>query len=87
MKYGASPRAAIGLAAAARARALLQGRTHAGADDVQAVAQPVLQHRLILHYQARLEGLAPAEVAARLIAEVPVEAKPLPRTLAAAKIN
>jgi len=87
VKYGASPRAAIGLAAAARARALLQGRTHASADDVQAVARPVLQHRLILHYQARLEGLTPSEVATRLIAEVPVEAKPLPRTLAAAKIN
>ena len=34
------------------------GRTYASADDVRAVAKPVLRHRLILHYQARLEGLA-----------------------------
>ncbi len=87
IKYGASPRAAIGLAASARARALIQGRGYAGAEDVQAVARPVLQHRLILHYQARLEGLTSAEVANRLVAEVPVEVKSLPRTLAAAKIN
>ncbi len=87
IKYGASPRAAIGLAAAARARALLQGRGYTGTEDVQAVALPVLQHRLILHYQARLEGLTSAEVAKRLVAEIPVEAKALPRTLAAAKVT
>jgi len=87
IKYGASPRAAIGLAAACRARALIQGRGYAGVEDVQAVAKPVLQHRLILHYQARLEGLTPAEVTNRLVAEIPVEAKALPRTLAAAKVS
>jgi MoxR-like ATPase len=87
IKYGASPRAAIGLAAAARARALLEGRTYTGVEDVQAIARSVLQHRLILHYQARLEGLASGEVAARLVAEVPVEAKPLPRTLSTAKVS
>ncbi|HVU37410.1 MAG TPA: AAA family ATPase [Opitutales bacterium] len=87
IKYGASPRAAIGLAAAARARALIQGRGYAGTEDVQAVAKPVLQHRLILHYQARLEGLTAPEVTNRLVAEVPVEAKALPRTLAAAKVS
>jgi MoxR-like ATPase len=87
IKYGASPRAAIGLAAASRARALIQGRGYVGIEDVQAVAKPVLQHRIILHYQARLEGLTPGEVTTRLLAEVPVEAKPLPRTLAAAKVS
>lgn len=87
IKYGASPRAAIGLAAASRARALLQGRGYVGTEDVQAVAKPVLQHRLILHYQARLEGLTAAEVTNRLVAETPVEAKSLPRTLAAAKVS
>jgi len=87
VKFGASPRAAIGLAAAARARALLQGRTYASAEDVKAVAKPVLRHRLILHYQARIEGLSSGDVAGQLIEEVPVEAKPLPRTLATAKVN
>jgi MoxR-like ATPase len=87
IKFGASARAAIGLAAASRARALMDGRGYVGTEDVKAVAQPVLQHRLILHYQARLEGLTPAEVTTRLVAEVPVEAKPLPRTIAAAKVS
>ncbi len=83
VKYGASPRAAIGLAAAARARALLQGRLNASFEDVQAVATPVLQHRLVLDYQARLEGLTGSTVAAALVAEVPVQDQPLPATLEA----
>ena len=53
--HGASPRAAIAIAEAARAFALLAGRPTVGFDDVQAVAAPVLNHRLILNYKARLD--------------------------------
>ena len=53
--YGASPRAAIALAEAARAFALLAGRPTVGFEDVKAVAAPVLNHRLILNYKARLD--------------------------------
>ena len=53
--HGASPRAAIALAEAARAVALLAGRPTVGFEDVQAVAAPVLNHRLILNYKARLD--------------------------------
>ena len=55
VSHGASPRAAIGLAEAARALALLAGRPTAGFEDVKAVAAPVLNHRLILNYKARLD--------------------------------
>ena len=53
--HGASPRAAIALAEASRALALLSGRPTVGFEDVEAVAGPVLHHRLILNYKARLD--------------------------------
>jgi len=83
VKYGASPRAAIGLAAASRARALLHGRLNASFEDVKAVAVPVLQHRLVLDYHAKLEGRTGARVVADLLASVPTQAEPLPSTLVA----
>jgi len=49
---GASPRAGLLLLRAAKARALLRGRDHALPDDVQALAQPVLAHRLVLAPEA-----------------------------------
>ncbi len=82
VKYGASPRAAIGLAAAARARALLLRRANASYEDVRAVAVPVLQHRLVLDYHARLEGATGAGVAAALLDEVPVHRDALPPVVA-----
>jgi MoxR-like ATPase len=45
---GASPRAGLMLLRAAKARAMIQGRDHALPDDVQALAEPVLAHRLVL---------------------------------------
>ena len=55
VSYGASPRAAIAMAEAARAYAFLAGRPTVGFDDVKAVAPPVLNHRLILNYKARFD--------------------------------
>lgn len=86
VRFGASPRAALALAGAARARGLRHGRPHASYEDVQAVARPVLGHRLILEHSARLDGLTPSSVVEKLLAEVPAQSKPLPATLAAAKI-
>ena len=86
VKFGGSPRAALGLAAAARARALLEGRLNASFEDVQAVAVPVLQHRLVLDYAARLDGRKPAEIVAALLSEVPAQDHALPKTLRAAKL-
>lgn len=74
VKYGASPRAALGLAAAAKARALRHGRAFCSFEDVQAVIHPVLEHRILLNHTARLDGQTPAAVINRLVR------KSLPRT-------
>jgi MoxR-like ATPase len=68
--YGASPRAAIALAEAARAWALLAGRPTAGFDDVKAVAAPALNHRLVLNYKARFDGVQATAIVATLLAEL-----------------
>ncbi len=87
VKYGASPRAALGLAAAAKARALRHGRAFCSFEDVQAVIHPVLEHRILLNHTARLDGQTPAAVINRLVREIPAQNKPLPDSLAAAKIH
>ncbi|MDF9826444.1 MoxR-like ATPase [Ereboglobus sp. PH5-10] len=87
VRYGASPRAALALASAAKARGLRHGRGHASFEDVQAVARPVLAHRVLLEHSARLDGATPAGVVEKLLAEIPAQAKPLPTSLAAAKIK
>jgi len=56
LTVGASPRAAVLLAGAARARAALEGRDYVIPDDVKALAVPVLRHRLTLSPAAEIEG-------------------------------
>ena len=81
VRFGASPRAALALAATARAAALLAGKPAAGFDEVKQVARAVLGHRLILDYSARLEGLTSADVVAALTDNVPEIGRPLPEDL------
>jgi len=57
IQYGASPRASIGLILAAKARALLKGRNHVSSEDIQAMAYPVLRHRIILNFEAERRGM------------------------------
>ncbi|OHV40631.1 MULTISPECIES: AAA family ATPase [Pseudofrankia] len=71
LTYGASPRASLGLIAAARALALLRGRDYAVPDDVRAVTLDVMPHRLVLSYDALADGLSSDEIAARIVAGVP----------------
>lgn len=56
------PRASQALMLAVRARALLDGRTAPSVDDVLALAEPVLKHRMALNYHARADGLSLADV-------------------------
>lgn len=86
VKHGASPRAALALAAGAKARALLEGRPNASYEDVRAIAPAVLRHRLILDYGAKIEGMTTDSVVQRLLQNIPAQDKPLPSTLAAAKV-
>ena len=55
--YGTSPRGSIGLMITSKALAFCSGRNYVTHEDVQRVALPVLRHRIILNYQARLAGL------------------------------
>ena len=68
--YGPSPRAAIALAESSRAAALLDGRPAVGFEDVRSVAPAVLNHRLILNYQAKLDKITPAILTERLLEKV-----------------
>ena len=69
--WGAGPRASQCLILGAKARAVLRGQTHATIDDVQAVAGPVLRHRLVLNFHAEAEGLTTDALVRRLIEHVP----------------
>ncbi|WP_432522896.1 AAA family ATPase [Kineococcus sp. SYSU DK006] len=62
LRLGASPRAALHLLRTARARAALEGRDHVLPDDVQALAVPVVAHRLVLTADALLAGRDGADV-------------------------
>ena len=68
--YGASPRAAIAIAEAARGQALLAGRPTVGFEDVKAVVPPVLNHRIILNYQARFDRVDTIRVINGLLASL-----------------
>jgi MoxR-like ATPase len=73
LRLGASPRASLGLTAAARVHAAARGRGFATADDVKAVAGAVLGHRLLLSAEAEADGTVTAcGIVERLLAEVPV---------------
>jgi len=68
--WGPGPRAAQALMLASRARALLDGRLSPSLDDVAALAQPVLRHRMALNFSARAEGVALPELIDRLVSRL-----------------
>ena len=70
--WGAGPRGGQSLILAAKARAALAGRPEVGAEDIRAVAAPVLRHRIVLSYTAEAEGQSPDTVISRLLEEVPL---------------
>jgi MoxR-like ATPase len=65
--WGPGPRASQALALCARARALYDGRLAPSVDDIKALAEPVLQHRMALTFAARAEGMTVRDVIARLV--------------------
>ena len=70
IQFGASPRASLGLVQAARALALLRGRTHVVQQDVRDLAGDVLRHRLVLSYDALADGVQPDDLIVRLLETV-----------------
>jgi MoxR-like ATPase len=81
VSYGASPRAAIGMAEASRAYAFLCGRPTVGFDDVKAVANPALNHRLILNYKAKFDGVTTHVIVEELLASISESGVTLPTDL------
>src|SRR5437667_1540897 len=71
LTWGAGPRASLNLILAAKAHAVLHGKHHVSADDVAAVADPILRHRLILNFTAQSEGVTVETVVNRLLKAVP----------------
>jgi MoxR-like ATPase len=69
--YGASPRGSINLVAAARALAVLRGRSYALPQDVQELARDVLRHRLVLTYQALAEQVTPDTLLPAVLNAIP----------------
>jgi MoxR-like ATPase len=67
IQFGASPRASLGLIQAARALALLRGRTHVALHDVRDLAADVLRHRLVLSYDALSDGVKPDGLIERVL--------------------
>jgi MoxR-like ATPase len=73
LSYGASPRASIALALAARAHAFLRHRGYVTPEDVKAVGPDVLRHRLVLSYEAEAEEITAEQIVRRIfeVVEVP----------------
>lgn len=69
--WGAGPRAVQFLILGGKARALLYGRTHVSTDDIQALAKPVLRHRLVLNFGAESEGMTVDRVVEQLLSVTP----------------
>ena len=72
LAWGAGPRASQYLILGAKARAVLYGRNHVSAEDVQAVAYPVLRHRILTNFSAEAEGVSPEAIIDRLLEETPI---------------
>src|SRR5438132_1964120 len=68
--WGAGTRAGQFLVLGAKARALLKGRAHVTMEDIQALAHPVLRHRILLNYRAEAEGITVEDVIGRLLEAV-----------------
>jgi MoxR-like ATPase len=79
LTWGAGPRAVQFLVLGAKARALLQGRSHVAVDDIQALAAPVLRHRIVVGFAAESEGVTPDAIIRRIIESTPAREDELTR--------
>ena len=67
VSWGAGTRASQNLVLGGKTRALIHGRAHVTLDDIRALAQPVLRHRILVNYRAEAEGVTVEKVIARLL--------------------
>jgi MoxR-like ATPase len=73
LSWGAGPRASLFLILAGKARAVLRGRFHVSIEDIQAVAKPVLRHRIIPNFSAQSEGVDSDKVIEKLLDTIPAD--------------
>ncbi len=81
IRFGASPRAALAMSSAAKARALIHGRSNASFEDVKAIAPAVLRHRIVLDYHAKVDGHTANSVIENLINQIPFQGNATPKNL------
>jgi MoxR-like ATPase len=74
IRYGSSPRGAQALVECGRVRALMRGRYHLSAEDVESVAASVLRHRVILNFDAHADGQTPDTILSEIIRGVSAHA-------------
>ena len=79
LAWGAGPRAVQYLILGCKARALLQGRSHVTIEDVQALAAPVLRHRIVVGFAAESEGVTADSIIRQLIEITPAHEDELTR--------
>jgi MoxR-like ATPase len=71
LSWGAGPRAGQNMILAAKARALMKGRLYVTLEDVEAVAAPVLRHRLVPNFNAEAEGISVEQIVEKIITLIP----------------
>ncbi|MFQ5460353.1 MAG: AAA family ATPase [Anaerolineae bacterium] len=74
VSWGASPRAVQALVLAGKITALLDGRFNAAIRDLDALAPPVLRHRLVMNFEAQVDGIAPDDVIEAVVASAAASA-------------
>ena len=72
ISFGASPRASINLSLASKANAFLSNRDYVMPDDIKEIAQDVLNHRIILNYEAEAEGIKPDFIIKNILEKVEI---------------
>ena len=72
ISFGASPRASINLSLASKANAFLSNRDYVMPDDIKEVANDVLNHRIILNYEAEAEGVRPESIITKILEKVEI---------------
>lgn len=75
LTWGAGPRASMNLIMAAKARAMLNGQNYVSCDDVEAVAPPIMRHRIAPNFAAQSEGVTPDDITRKILATVPKDQK------------
>ncbi len=85
ISFGAGPRASLNLILAGKARAILRGRFHVATEDIQAVALPVLRHRIVPNFAAQSEGLTSDDIIKKLLQTIPADEKLYEKAAAAAR--